>query len=122
VEIRSDDDPMGPQLRCARCGEVIGVYEPMLFVEDGTVRETSRLREQGRAPGWALVEDCYHENCFELAFEEAHKPHLHRSRRPRGSSEGSRRDAGRNQGGGPAARGRRRAADGRRAAVRTPGA
>ncbi len=104
---------MESQLRCGRCGDVIGVYEPMLIVEDGDVRETSRLREQAREPGWAPVEDCYHETCFELAFEEAHRPHLRRrSRRSRGPSEGPRGDAGHDPGGGPATRGGRRA-DGR---------
>ena len=74
------------QLRCGRCGDVIGVYEPMLIVEDSEVRETSRLREQALDPGWAAAEDCYHDGCFELAYEEAHRPHLRGPRRRRGSS------------------------------------
>ena len=29
------------RLRCAFCGDVIGVYEPLVLVEGGDVRETS---------------------------------------------------------------------------------
>ncbi len=33
--------------RCTRCGEVIGVYEPLILIERGEPRETSRAAEPG---------------------------------------------------------------------------
>ena len=108
-------------LRCEHCGDVIGVYEPMLIVEDGEVRETSRLREQAADCEPASVEGCFHELCFELAYEEAHRPHLHRSRRSRESSgRDVRRGAGRNTAGGRGVGALHRGPDGRRPADHMP--
>jgi hypothetical protein len=48
-------------LRCRRCGDVIGVYEPMILLEDGKARETSRAAEpdvDGRG-------DRFHGYCYE---------------------------------------------------------
>lgn len=50
------------KLRCARCGDVIGVYEPLVVVTDGVVRRTSRAAEPQIA---AKVGDFYHEGCYE---------------------------------------------------------
>ena len=36
---------MNEMLRCHHCGEVIGVYEPLVVYVDGRSRETSRARE-----------------------------------------------------------------------------
>ena len=50
--------------RCAHCGEIVGVYEPMrLLLPDGTHRPGSRLtlRDQLDAPGSTAV----HERCYE---------------------------------------------------------
>ncbi len=33
------------QVSCVHCGEVIGVYEPMIVVVDGAARETSQAAE-----------------------------------------------------------------------------
>jgi hypothetical protein len=49
------------KLRCDACGEVIGVYEPMVVVSEGEARETSRTAEAaiGSQPG-----QHYHRACF----------------------------------------------------------
>jgi hypothetical protein len=36
--------PVRP-VRCARCGDLIGAYEPIVVREDGSVRETSLAAE-----------------------------------------------------------------------------
>lgn len=48
--------------RCARCGDVMGVYEPLIHVADERVRRTSRAAEPDvcRADGV-----CYHASCYE---------------------------------------------------------
>lgn len=49
-------------LRCALCGEIIGVYEPArAILSDGAERSGSRLtlREEFQAPGTIAV----HERC-----------------------------------------------------------
>ncbi|HEX5923141.1 MAG TPA: hypothetical protein VFY45_04875 [Baekduia sp.] len=49
-------------LRCALCGEIIGVYEPArAIMGDGTERRGSRLtlRDELRAPGTIAI----HERC-----------------------------------------------------------
>ena len=48
--------------RCGACDDVLGVYEPIVCVLDGTVRHTSRAAEPLPAhPG----ERCYHLGCYE---------------------------------------------------------
>jgi hypothetical protein len=37
--------------RCLRCGEPIGVYEPLVVVVEGTARTTSRAAEPAIAAG-----------------------------------------------------------------------
>jgi hypothetical protein len=55
-------------LRCQRCEDVIGVYEPMIVVVDGQPRETSRAADGAAgAPTGA----CYHRSCFAQAQDEA---------------------------------------------------
>jgi hypothetical protein len=52
---------MSKALRCRRCDEVIGAYEPLVVLVDGQARETSRAAEpdlQGSAG------ECYHGACF----------------------------------------------------------
>jgi hypothetical protein len=54
---------MTPQLRCHRCGETIGVYEPVVRVTGGLAVVTSLARE----PGLELAADgCYHRACTPL--------------------------------------------------------
>ena len=49
-------------MRCARCGEVIGVYEPLVAIIDGEVRETSRLRSPELVAG---AGEYFHAGCYE---------------------------------------------------------
>jgi hypothetical protein len=49
-------------LRCARCGEVIGVYEPLAVVVDAIGRITSIAAEPGVAPASG---ELFHRACFE---------------------------------------------------------
>jgi len=45
---------------CKHCGDVIGVYEPMIVVIEGQTRETSRAAEPGLGD---VLGDCYHGAC-----------------------------------------------------------
>jgi hypothetical protein len=48
--------------RCAYCGEVVGVYEPMvLIVPEQPPRRTSRLAEDGLPAGSVVA----HEACYD---------------------------------------------------------
>ena len=47
-------------LRCRLCGEVIGVYEPMIVVSEGVPTRTSRVAAGDEDPG----EECFHSDCF----------------------------------------------------------
>ncbi|HEY1689527.1 MAG TPA: hypothetical protein VGF95_11770 [Solirubrobacteraceae bacterium] len=51
---------MQPRLRCEHCGEVIGIYEPLVIVEGSAARQTSRAAEPllAREHG-----PCYHCAC-----------------------------------------------------------
>lgn len=46
--------------RCRHCGEVIGVYEPMIVLDGGQARKTSRAVEAATGP----FGECYHQECF----------------------------------------------------------
>lgn len=48
--------------RCAHCGEVIGVYEPLVALARGRARETSVAAEAVSANCDA---DCFHRACYE---------------------------------------------------------
>jgi hypothetical protein len=53
---------MSGVLRCESCGELIGVYEPLVRVLDGRAHESSRLLEPqltGRNG------ECFHRACYE---------------------------------------------------------
>lgn len=45
TEAGSGGRPIDPATRCVHCGEVTGLYEPMIIVVDRWARETSRLVE-----------------------------------------------------------------------------
>jgi hypothetical protein len=47
--------------RCAACGDVIGVYEPVVHVAGRLVRETSRAAEPDACLAGAV---CYHAACY----------------------------------------------------------
>lgn len=57
-----EPQPLRPVPRCARCGDVVGVYEPaVLVVDDGTIRDTSIAAERtsnAAAGAW------HHRDCF----------------------------------------------------------
>jgi hypothetical protein len=61
---------MGP-LRCARCGAVIGVYEPLVRIVDGIARKTSRAAEPDVAEGSAV---CFHAACYDRDVTNALRP------------------------------------------------
>ena len=52
-------------MRCAGCGDVIGVYEPLVHVVGAVARRTSRAAD----PDLARAErgSCYHLDCTGLA-------------------------------------------------------
>jgi hypothetical protein len=51
-------------LRCHRCADVIGAYEPMVVLVEGEARNTSRAVERAvRDP----VGECYHHDCYRQA-------------------------------------------------------
>jgi hypothetical protein len=59
----SDETPL-----CERCGDVIGVYEPMIYVVDGSAVRTSRAamdptRENGAGPA-------FHAACYDRSPDE----------------------------------------------------
>jgi hypothetical protein len=60
-------------LRCVHCGEVIGVYEPLIALARGRARETSVAAEAVSADSNA---DCFHRTCYDN----------HRHARPFGDS------------------------------------
>jgi hypothetical protein len=52
---------MDRTLRCHQCGDVIGVYEPMIVLTDGQARNTSRAAKKDTA---RPVGECYHHACY----------------------------------------------------------
>lgn len=49
---------------CTRCGDIIGVYERAIVVEEGDPRETSKLSEPDFADATG---ELYHADCWALA-------------------------------------------------------
>ncbi len=60
---------MSDALRCHHCGDVIGVYEPLITLVGGRTHETSRARETDGLSG-----DCYHRACFATATKLGPSP------------------------------------------------
>ena len=55
--------PMDEKLCCARCGDVIGAYEPLVLLRDGRALDTSKAEmDDGVPPG-----ECYHHACYTQA-------------------------------------------------------
>ncbi len=48
-----------PRQLCRFCGDVIGVYEPLIVLREGAVSETSRAAEDGLLRGEHYHRDCY---------------------------------------------------------------
>jgi hypothetical protein len=56
---------MDKKLRCARCGDVIGAYEPLVVLRHGRAFDTSKAElADGIPPG-----ECYHHACYTHAPE-----------------------------------------------------
>lgn len=53
---------MKHELRCQHCGDLIGVYEPLVRLADGHPHETSRAAHPN--PGDCGV-PCFHRSCYE---------------------------------------------------------
>jgi hypothetical protein len=50
---------MSDPLHCCHCGEVIGVYEPVVTLEEGRARELSLVVGPRPAAGVAYHRSCY---------------------------------------------------------------
>jgi hypothetical protein len=61
MSIVKPESPVDDRLRCRLCGDVIGVYEPLVHVLDDAARHTSRAADPGlyRAGGAHYHVDCY---------------------------------------------------------------
>jgi len=55
-------------LTCAHCGDVIGVYEPLILARDGEVRETSLAAERDVVSSRTTH---YHRACYLARAAEA---------------------------------------------------
>jgi len=53
---------------CDHCGDVIGVYEPMVVLEGVSERHTSRANEPRRNPRASI----YHRECRDLGYDSPH--------------------------------------------------
>jgi hypothetical protein len=56
-------EPAALALRCAKCGGVIGVYEPLVHVVGGIAHKTSRAADPALAD--AEPGSCYHVACWD---------------------------------------------------------
>jgi hypothetical protein len=52
---------------CRRCGDVIGVYEPVIMLANGGVRDSSRRDQRD---GAETVGERYHQACYSKAQSE----------------------------------------------------
>jgi hypothetical protein len=59
---------MRDELRCQHCGDLIGVYEPLIMLSDGRAEETSRLAHPNPI---GAGEQCFHRGCFQERGEPA---------------------------------------------------
>jgi hypothetical protein len=57
---------MDEKLRCDRCGDVIGAYEPLVVLHDGRALDTSKTEMDGIPVG-----ECYHHACYTQARHHA---------------------------------------------------
>lgn len=56
---------------CARCGDVLGVYEPIVVSDAGAARETSRAAEPDAASAGG---ELYHRDCYAECLAEKGGP------------------------------------------------
>jgi hypothetical protein len=59
-------NPAQPLPRCARCDDVIGVYDPLVHVTGERPRRTSRAAEPEVLN---LAGRIYHDECYQLAVD-----------------------------------------------------
>jgi hypothetical protein len=59
---------MTRKMTCDRCGEVIGVYEPIVTIVAGEAHETSRAAEH---PALAMPGLRYHRDCYGLSLQSS---------------------------------------------------
>jgi hypothetical protein len=52
---------LAENIHCRHCGDVIGVYEPLIVIVEGEAVQTSRAAAQGEL---ALAGPYYHALCF----------------------------------------------------------
>jgi hypothetical protein len=64
---------MEQPMKCGHCGEVIGVYEPLVLLDDGEARTTSAAAEPqiGEQPGVLFHRACYAESLQGRVVEQA---------------------------------------------------
>jgi hypothetical protein len=58
---------MGGILRCEYCGDVIGVYEPLILRTDNDARETSIAAEPDAR---SEPSGCHHRLCYQRVYGE----------------------------------------------------
>jgi len=58
-------EPRFDRIRCPRCGDVIGVYEPLVIRYTAGPHRTSIAAEPHLFP---ISADCYHAACDRIAF------------------------------------------------------
>jgi hypothetical protein len=62
---------MDETLRCERCGDVIGVYEPLIALRDGIAHETSRAADPKASSSGA---GCFHRACYQRRESDHTRP------------------------------------------------
>jgi len=65
----SENDSMDEVWRCARCGDVIGVYEPLVIVDENGARHVSRAAEPQLSREQGVPH--YHRTCYDAATESS---------------------------------------------------
>jgi hypothetical protein len=60
---------MAETLHCKDCGEVIGVYEPLVTLVDGHPREISQAADPHVG---SHTDECFHRACFERRHGDRH--------------------------------------------------
>jgi hypothetical protein len=65
---RDEQWSSGELPRCVTCEDVIGVYEPLVHIDRGLARRTSRAAEPGVTDSSG---QCYHLDCYERLVGES---------------------------------------------------
>jgi hypothetical protein len=62
---------MSGQPRCHRCGETVGVYEPMVALVEDVACVSSRAAQPQLSD---IATRCYHRACYDSDLEVQHEP------------------------------------------------